>query len=132
MGWSKRSSGRKYDSPSGHGYIIGQETGQIIGSHLFCKECRVCNIAALKKESPRKYVCMKNYEGASKSMESDAILKLCIDAPKKGYYIGTIISDDDTNMRAHLKHATSDYTSKGKLPVSQKFIYILSFYNKIY
>lgn len=69
--------------------------------------------------TPRQHECAKNFEGASKSMESSAILALCIDAPKKGYYIGAIVSDDDTNMRAHLKHKkTSLKSDKGKLPVS--------------
>ena len=53
-------------------------------------------------------------------MESAAILRMCIEAPENGYYIGTIISDDDTNMRAHLKHVQTN--NKGKLPVS-KFMY---------
>ena len=64
---------------------------------------------------------MKNYEGLSKSMELDAIEKNCIEAPTKGYYIGTIISDDNTNMRAHLKHASTH--KKGKLPVSYNTFY---------
>ena len=50
---------------------------------------------------------------------SDAILHMCIDSPKHGYYITTIVSDDDTNMRAHLKHKKSYLAlGKGKLLVS--------------
>ena len=50
------------------------------------------------------------------SLWSRMLLKKCIEAPTKGYYVGTIISDDNTNMRAHLKHASTQ--EKGKLPVS--------------
>ena len=119
MGWSKRSSGNKYDSKSGHAHILGYYTREFMGTKLFCKSCIVCDNAERYKEVPRKHVCAKNYEGASKSMESDAILALCIDAPNHGYYIGTIISDDDTNMRSHLKQKQTTLKSdKGKLPVS--------------
>ena len=117
MGWSKRSSGKRYDSQSGHCYLIGKRTGKIIACIVFCKVCRVCQAAEKRNEKPKEHTCMKNYEGASKSMESDAILRMCIEAPNNGYYIGTIISDDDTNMRAHLKHAQTN--NKGKLPVSK-------------
>ena len=49
-------------------------------------------------------------------MESAGILKICERAPSKGYNVGVIISDDDTNMRAHLKHRKSLLKSdKGKL-----------------
>ena len=30
MGWNKRGGGRVYDSLSGHGFLIGCKTGQII------------------------------------------------------------------------------------------------------
>ena len=31
MGWNKRSTGQVYDSLSGHGFIIGCKTGNVIG-----------------------------------------------------------------------------------------------------
>ena len=31
MGWQKRSTGRRFDSMSGHGFIIGCRSGKIIG-----------------------------------------------------------------------------------------------------
>ena len=43
MGWKKRSSGHKYDSISGHAFIIGAYTRRIIGSVVFSKSCAVCN-----------------------------------------------------------------------------------------
>ena len=51
-------------------------------------------------------------------MESDTVQK---EAPTKGYYMGMIVSDDNTNMRAHLKHASTH--KKGKLPVSYNTFY---------
>ena len=37
MGWQKRSSGRRYDSSSGHAFIIGARRKEIIGMVLYSK-----------------------------------------------------------------------------------------------
>ena len=37
MGWQKRSSGRRYDSSSGHAFIIGASSKGIIGMVLYSK-----------------------------------------------------------------------------------------------
>ena len=42
MGWNKRSTGRVYDSLSGHGFIIGCLTGKVIGYGVRKKKCSVC------------------------------------------------------------------------------------------
>ena len=48
-------------------------------------------------------------------MEARSILELAIDAPyKKKFVIGTICSDDDSVMRAHLQHVSNH--RDGKLP----------------
>ena len=43
MGWQKRSSGRRYDSSSGHAFIIGARSKGIIGMVLYSKACRKCD-----------------------------------------------------------------------------------------
>ena len=45
MGWQKRSSGRRYDSSSGHSFIIGARIKGIIGMVLYSKACRNCDAA---------------------------------------------------------------------------------------
>ena len=45
MGWQKRSSGRRYDSSSGHTFIIGTKSKGIIGMVLYSKSCRKCDAA---------------------------------------------------------------------------------------
>ena len=45
MGWQKRSSGRRYDSSSGHAFIIGARIKGIIGMVLYSKACRKCDAA---------------------------------------------------------------------------------------
>ena len=118
MGWSKRSSGRRYDSQSGHAHILGMHTKKILNSYVYNKVCRTCKRAEVTGREVREHHCAHNYayDRSSKSMESEAILHMAKVAPDSGYLIGTIISDDDTNMRATLKHATD--TNSGRLPVS--------------
>lgn len=52
-------------------------------------------------------------------MEPGAILDMVINAPKNGYIIGAIVSDDDSTMKAQLKHKKNPQNpkDKGKLPL---------------
>ena len=45
MGWQKRSSGRRYDSSSGHAFIIGGRKKGIIGMVVYSKAFRKCDSA---------------------------------------------------------------------------------------
>ena len=45
MGWQKRSSGRRYDSSSGHAFIIGGISKGIIVMVHYYKACRKCDAA---------------------------------------------------------------------------------------
>ena len=116
MGWSKRSSGRRYDSQSGHGVLIGQLSKKIIDSVLYQKSCRICSNAAGRDITPRPHKCMINWTESSKAMECDGIVHLCSEATKRKYSISRLVTDDDTNMRAQLKHKKEG--TKGKLNVS--------------
>ena len=44
MGWQKRSSGRSYDSRSGHAFLIGCHTQKVISQIIYSKNCRICSI----------------------------------------------------------------------------------------
>ena len=41
-GWQKKSSGRKYDSKSGHAFLVGAYTRKIVGCIVFSKNCKQC------------------------------------------------------------------------------------------
>ena len=43
MGWSKRSSGHRYDSLSGHAFMIGCRSDMIVSAIVTAKECRICS-----------------------------------------------------------------------------------------
>ena len=91
MGWQKRSSGRRYDSKSGHAFLIGLTTNKIIGVVIYCKDCRICTEARKKGVPPPIHANFpRNYDGSSKAMESDGPVKLAkeiFEAYKKNFYI---------------------------------------------
>ena len=55
MGWQKRSSGRRYDSSSGHAFIIGVRKKEITGMVLYSKACRNCDSAENKGEEAEEH-----------------------------------------------------------------------------
>ena len=49
--------------------------------------------------------CPRNYlTGSSKAMEANSALDIILELHKKGVLVEYIVSDDDSTMRAHLKH----------------------------
>ena len=105
MGWQKRSYGRRYDSSSGHAFIIGGIKKGIIGMVLYSRACRKCDSAEKKGEEAEEHECPKNFEGSSKSMEASAILNMVEDAYYNCFFIiDVIVSDNDSTMRAVLKY----------------------------
>ena len=60
--------------------------------------------------------CPRNYlTGSSKAMEASAALELLLQLHDLGVEIEFIVSDDDSTMRAHLKHIGTH--KHGKLPL---------------
>ena len=53
--------------------------------------------------------CPRNYlTGSSKAMEVSAALEIILELDKKGVSVESIVSDDDSTMRAHLKHEDTE------------------------
>ena len=115
MGWQKRSTGKLYDSLSGHAYKIGCRTGEIIGLRVKCKKCTICRKANKRGIPAPEHKCTINWTGASGAMEAGVALemvkKLCEDYDGR-LYTEYIVSDDDSSMRSHLRHIDDG----GKLP----------------
>ena len=117
MGWQKRATGKIYDSMSGHGFMIGCRTGNIIGFKVKSKSCTVCSKANFLNIPAEEHGCRINYEGSSGGMEAQVALELCITLHDDSGYsvcVHQIVSDDDSTMRAHLQY--EDNSEKGKLP----------------
>ena len=96
MGWQKQSSGRTYNSISGHGMMIGCKSSKIIDVIILSKKCKICS--SHKEDDPPPHECPKNYDGSSKGMEAEGSLRLCKKAQERRYSIGIIVSDDDSTM----------------------------------
>jgi len=117
MGWNKRSSGHKYDSISGHGFVMGGINKKILNHKCQSKCCSLCDKEENKTEVPP-HECPKNHNGSSKSMESEAIFQMAKEGfYDQGYSISTIISDDDSTMKANLKHSFKDKIEAGLMRV---------------
>ena len=116
MGWQKKGTGHTYDSNSGHAYYIGVRAGNVVAMVVYSKKCTICDIAIAMGEEPMEHEdCVRNYRtGSSKAMEATAALELILMLHGKGISVEHIVSDDDSTMRAHLRHIGNE---KGKLPL---------------
>ena len=104
MGWNKRSGGRVFDSPSGHGYFIGCLTGNVIKMGVLSKICSVCKQNRTNNKPVPPHSCRKSYDGSSGSMEQYLAVQLCEEIKQdfKGTVgIDTIVSDDDSKLRSN-------------------------------
>ena len=113
MGWQKRSSGRKYDSPSGHMFMVGCSTNKIIDYEIKCVSCAICSNAKKKGKDPKPHHCQKNFDGHAKAMEAISAAEIITRISNQfngNARVSTVISDDDSSMRAHCLH-------KGGLPL---------------
>ena len=113
MGWQKRSSGHSYSSLSGVMFFIGVHTRKPIYLEVLSKICSGCK----KGLNVDEHKCVKNYDGSSKGMEAHAcriMLEKFYNNNKGVCYIGALVSDDDSSMKAHCQHK-SNINKKGCL-----------------
>ena len=112
MGWQKRSSGRLYNSNTGHAVLVGKETRLPVAFSLKSKICTKCDFGAHHN------VCFKNHYGSSKAMEPAAILEMTVHLfDKHNVVVRSIISDDDSSIKAKLRYSNEDYFAKhGEYP----------------
>jgi len=120
MGWQKRLSGNRYDSPSGVSLMIGALSKTILQRHVCGKLCSVCvppktdkNTAESSNSSTRRHRCPLNYSGTSKGMEASAAVE-CVrglfrtttnldNCPPA--FVDVVISDDDSSTWANLQQS---------------------------
>jgi hypothetical protein len=115
MGWSKRSSGRHFDSMTGHGFLIGGRTKNVIAMGVMKKRCRICMRSSRCGVEPPVHSCVVNHFGSSGAMESTLALKLTkqiFEDSKHRVYLEEIVTDDDSTLRSHLQNEHKG----GKLP----------------
>ena len=118
MGWQKRSSGRRYDSLSGHAFAIGGLTKKVIACEVVCKHCQLCETRkAAGKEKDEAHECPANYVGSSKGMESWAAVKMIREGyvHQNGFTVGAVCMDDDSTTKSQLRHRWSDKINEGTM-----------------
>ena len=105
MGWQRRSSGRNYNSMSGHGSIFAN--GSLVAFGVRTTTCRICEVAAKNKKSPPIHDCRRNWDGSSKAMEADVAVELFKNLKDNNSLVKNIIMDDDTTTIHHLRSEIS-------------------------
>ena len=96
--WSKRSSGNRYDSLSGHALMIGCLSKNIITAVDSSEMCRLCSLSKENGVYPSEHVCSRNYAGSSKATEIDAALHLhteLFESYNKCVFLKAIVADND-------------------------------------
>ena len=111
MGWQKRSSGRRYDSLSGHSFLVEASSRKPVAFTLRSKFCSICSRHNNDTGTPvRAHTCTINHEGSSGSMEPLAILDMVVSLyDKHRVLVKTIITDDDSSIKAKLKWSNDDW-----------------------
>ena len=117
MGWSKRSSGNRYDSMSGHAFFTGCHTKKIIAAQITSKKCSICTAAEARGSEIEEHSCPRNFQGSSKAMEAYGALsltkKIFNDSNGKTF-VESMVIDDDSSTRALVSHES--VRGKGQLP----------------
>ena len=103
MGWSKRGTGKVYNSLSGHAYFIGCRTGKVFKCGVLQKSCVTCT-SYQKRDLPiPNHLCNVNHNGSSGSMESllcCQMIEELHDASGGKVVVSEVVSDDDSQLRS--------------------------------
>lgn len=105
MGWSTRGSGRQYDGLSGFAYIIGTESGKVIGYATRNRKCRLWD----KGDAKDDHDCRKIFCGSAKAMEPNVIVELVCKNPilkDKNVENGVFVGDNDNSSICAIRQET--------------------------
>jgi hypothetical protein len=114
LGWQQRSSGHRYNSPSGHALLVGGKTRKPVA---LCIKRKLCNFCCSweKQSNPDElpipdHMCMKNHDGSSSAMEPAACLEMVIDLYRqRNCIVNMICADDDASTRAIMRWSNADF-----------------------
>lgn len=111
MGWSKRGSGRSYDSLNGYGTIIVFLTGKILDFNTCNRKCTLCDLGHDKTDHDSR----KNFDGSAKAMEADAGADLINNSKilkEAGVNVRVVIGDEDSSTIAAVRKDNSETIHK--------------------
>ena len=109
-GWTKRASGRAYNSKHGYSVIICNHTRRVIAVVSLSKFCVRCFRFGRNKtagEEVRPHRCPANYDGSSKGMEAYGALVNAKFLLHNGCLVSECTMDDDASTRKQLKAGTT-------------------------
>lgn len=100
---------------SGHGCLIGYETGKILSYAARSKRCSMCG----RGKSVSDHDCRKNFTGSAKRMEADMAVQLITKntwLSEENTHITVLIADDDSStisaVRCESSHPIVKWSSK--------------------
>lgn len=104
FGWDKRGNGFKYDSHSGRGSMMGNETNKILGFDVLSNYCAMC----ARGLRPDNHFCPKNVDDgvSSKGFEPLSATKLIVNNPdleEANVIVDKFIGDRDSSTMAALR-----------------------------
>ena len=99
MGWNKRSSGHRYDSLSGHAFVIGVYTRLIITCVVFSKKCATCSVRKRKHTTIEldKEIDMSERDDNLDENSTDATVKNIEFTTSPLLDTSTVVNDDDVS-----------------------------------
>ncbi|XP_062599938.1 uncharacterized protein LOC134261526 [Saccostrea cucullata] len=100
-GWQTRGAGWNYNSISGHGTLIGKQTGKILQYEIRSKSCSVCDHHG--EGVIPVHQCSKNWDGSSKAMEPDMAVSMLHKMKDCGHPVQVIHADNDSTTLSTLK-----------------------------
>ena len=110
-----------HDSMSGHVYVFGAWTGNIISFIVKSKGCSKCKIVNIMCIKPEKHECVPNCDRVSGVMEGGTTFDLFI-RRRFPIFIKTFVLDDDSTICANLLHTTEGGKRPENISLPEFFI----------
>ncbi|KAJ8670954.1 hypothetical protein QAD02_002213 [Eretmocerus hayati] len=101
MGWSKRGTGKSYNSMNGYATLIGYFTRKIVDYATRNRKCKACDISSARED----HDCRLNFAGSAKAMEADAAVELVLQSEilrGVGLGVGVLIDDEDSSTMSSI------------------------------
>jgi hypothetical protein len=104
-----------YSSTHGQAELIHVDTGLVVAQGVRARYCGCCAYYERKEEDVPEHVCLKNWAGSSKAIESDILVALLVDisvydqeslpleAPRLTV-VGVVCDDDNTWLKKAAAH----------------------------
>lgn len=111
MGWSKRGTGRSYDSLNVYGAIIGFLSGKVLDYTTRNRSCTYCD----KGHDKSDHDCRRNFQGSAKAMEADAGAQLINESrilQEVDLNVRVIIGDEDSSTIAAIRKGNENVIHK--------------------